>query len=140
MPSPPLPDEEVALRRKTFASSSEIAEQVRTFINDVCCDDRVWQTSKIGRHTSKTSGRSSTSRRSLLKKLKMVSSHDLEAFIDCLTAILKAAYAIVVRSSEYDLSPDMLDDIVARTVAFERGNGSGRKRDRDEEDEYGPDD
>ena len=53
-----------------------------------------------------------------------------------------AAYAIVVRSSEYELSPDMLDDIVERTVttlSAEGGRGGGgrkrgRENDSDEDD------
>ena len=51
-----------------------------------------------------------------------------------------AAYAIAVRSSEYDLPPDILDDIVARTVSTTYGgNEAGRRnRTRDEdEDDYG---
>ncbi|GJE87756.1 translin-associated factor-X domain-containing protein [Phanerochaete sordida] len=67
-----------------------------------------------------------------LRKKQNVTSQSLEKIED-------AAYAIMVRSSEYDLSPDMLDDIVARTVSFEHGNGSGRKRGRDYEGEDGPD-
>lgn len=49
-----------------------------------------------------------------------------------------AAYAIVVRSSEYELSPEMLDDLVARTVSSSQGGGSRQKgRDDDEDmDEY----
>ncbi len=46
-----------------------------------------------------------------------------------------AAYAIVVRSSEYDLSPEMLDDIVARTIS----NFGGRLKPCDyneDEEEY----
>ncbi len=43
-----------------------------------------------------------------------------------------AAYAIVVRTSEYDLSPEMLDDLVAQTLA---GNERKRKG-RDSDDEF----
>jgi len=45
-----------------------------------------------------------------------------------------AAYTIVVRSSEYDLSPEMLDDIVARTISnFEgRLNRCDYKEDEEE--------
>lgn len=40
------------------------------------------------------------------------------------------AYAIAVRSSEYDLPPELLDDIVERTVT-EAGFGGGEdERDR----------
>jgi len=67
-----------------------------------------------------------------LRKKQTVTSQSLEKIED-------AAYAIMVRSSEYDLSPDMLDDIVARTVSFDGGSGIGRKRGRDY-DEDGPDD
>lgn len=65
-----------------------------------------------------------------LRKKQNVTTQSLEKIED-------AAYAIAVRSSEYDLSPDMLDDIVARTVSLESGNRSGQKRGR-EEDEDGP--
>ena len=49
-------------------------------------------------------------------------SHDLmllilsQDLLFCQSPFL-AAYAIVVRSSEYDLPPDMLDDIVAQSVS-----------------------
>ncbi|KAI0050701.1 Translin [Auriscalpium vulgare] len=62
-----------------------------------------------------------------------------------LRKIEEAAYAIVVRSSEYDLTPEQLDDIVGQAVsghgdAFDEPHGSGRRRGRgensDEFDEY----
>ncbi|EKM60850.1 uncharacterized protein PHACADRAFT_84062 [Phanerochaete carnosa HHB-10118-sp] len=67
-----------------------------------------------------------------LRKKQNVTSQSLEKIED-------AAYAIVVRSSEYDLSPDMLDDIVARAISFHGVSGNGRGRGRDY-DEDGPDD
>ncbi|PPQ71609.1 hypothetical protein CVT26_010544 [Gymnopilus dilepis] len=45
-----------------------------------------------------------------LSKKQAVTAQSLEKIED-------AAYAIVVRSSEYDLPPDMLDDIVAQSVS-----------------------
>lgn len=53
---------------------------------------------------------------------------------------IKAAYAIAVRSSEYDLPPELLDDIVARTVSIAGGGNEPPRRKRgredDDEDEY----
>lgn len=40
-----------------------------------------------------------------------------------------AAYAIAVRSSEYDLPPEMLDDIAAM-VSSSYGRGSGEEQGR----------
>lgn len=48
-----------------------------------------------------------------------------------LLVYLLAAYAIVVRSSEYDLSPEMLDDLVASTVSsydYEGGRDSNKRK------------
>ena len=42
------------------------------------------------------------------------------------TSVSSVAYAIAVRSSEYDLPPELLDDIVERTVS---AAGSGRRGD-----------
>ncbi len=48
-----------------------------------------------------------------------------------------AVYAIVVRSSEYDLPPEMLDDIVSRTFSNSAGDRKGhRRRNADSEDEF----
>ncbi|TCD70677.1 hypothetical protein EIP91_002401 [Steccherinum ochraceum] len=69
-----------------------------------------------------------------LRKKQNVTAQSLEKIED-------AAYTIAVRSSEYDIPLDMLDDFVARTVAMESGGG-GKKRprdgdhDRDADDEY----
>ncbi|KZT74853.1 Translin [Daedalea quercina L-15889] len=52
-----------------------------------------------------------------LRKKQQVTSQSLEKIED-------VAYAITVRSSEYDLPPELLDDIVERTV-LEAGFGSG---------------
>lgn len=46
-----------------------------------------------------------------------------------------AAYAIVVRSSEYDLSPEMLDDIVAKSISSYSGQTFGRRREADNSDD-----
>jgi len=47
-----------------------------------------------------------------------------------------AAYAIAVRTSEYDLPEDLLDDIVERVVTDVRsGNGRRRGRGREYEEE-----
>lgn len=59
-----------------------------------------------------------------------------------------AAYAIAVRTSEYDLPPELLDDIVGRTVSGfsgsgdsygggggDGGRGGARKRGRVDEEE-----
>lgn len=48
------------------------------------------------------------------------------------------AYAIVVRSSEYDMPPEMLDDLVEQAVSHSGyggagEEGSGRRRGRGEE-------
>jgi len=52
--------------------------------------------------------------RELCKK-QAVTSQSLEKIED-------AAYAIVVRSSEYDLSPEMLEDIVGQSISSYRGS------------------
>jgi hypothetical protein len=44
--------------------------------------------------------------------------------------LFTAAYAVAVRGSEYDLPPEMLDDLVAQTTArFNMGDGLRRERD-----------
>ncbi|KAF9821824.1 hypothetical protein IEO21_00254 [Rhodonia placenta] len=60
-----------------------------------------------------------------LRKKQQVTSQSLEKIED-------VAYAIAVRSSEYDLPPELLDDIVDRTVSTTAygGNGDGRDRRR----------
>jgi len=63
-----------------------------------------------------------------LRKKQFVTSQSLEKIED-------AAYAVVVRCSEYDLPPDMLDDIVARTVSNTYG-GDGGRRTKFRDDEY----
>ncbi|KJA26009.1 hypothetical protein HYPSUDRAFT_133732 [Hypholoma sublateritium FD-334 SS-4] len=68
-----------------------------------------------------------------LKKKQSVTSQSLEKIED-------AAYAIMVRTSEYDLSPEMLDDIVAQSISSYRDTsrqavGRGRGDDlSDDED------
>lgn len=72
----------------------------------------------------------------------MVSTVSMSHVLDAYDRSSIAAYAIVVRSSEYELSPDMLDDIVERTVttlSAEGGRGGGgrkrgRENDSDEDD------
>jgi hypothetical protein len=49
--------------------------------------------------------------------------------------LIPAAYAIVVRSSEYDLSPEMLDDIVAKSISSYSGQTFGRRREADNSDD-----
>ena len=55
--------------------------------------------------------------------------------------LIPAAYAIVVRSSEYDLSPEMLDDIVAKSISSysdnlpETGQFPGHRRKADNGDD-----
>jgi hypothetical protein len=49
--------------------------------------------------------------------------------------LIPAAYAIVVRSSEYDLSPEMLDDIVATSISSYGGQTFGRRREADNSDD-----
>ncbi|KAH9947694.1 Translin [Amylocystis lapponica] len=73
-----------------------------------------------------------------LRKKQTVTSQSL-------TKIEDVAYAITVRSSEYDVPPEILDDIVARTVSAHGGDRDGRPsgrresrrrdEDQDEEDE-----
>lgn len=68
--------------------------------------------------------------------------HDLPNFT--------AAYAIFVRSSEYDLPPEMLDDIVAQSISSYNASShttnpaqrkqAGRRRDYDSDDESNNDD
>lgn len=45
-----------------------------------------------------------------------------------------AAYAIVVRGSEYDLPPDMLDDIVARSISSFGSSNDYRQQDVERHD------
>ncbi|KAL6304180.1 Translin [Sparassis latifolia] len=58
-----------------------------------------------------------------LRKKQAVTSQSLEKIED-------VAYAIAVRSSEYDLPPEILDDIVARTVSSAAYSGSQGDRRR----------
>ncbi|KAH9937453.1 Translin [Fomitopsis serialis] len=58
-----------------------------------------------------------------LRKKQQVTSQSLEKIED-------VAYAIAVRSSEYDLPPELLDDIVERTVAEAGFGGDDRDRRR----------
>ncbi|KAF9472469.1 Translin [Pholiota conissans] len=51
-----------------------------------------------------------------LKKKQSVTSQSLEKIED-------AAYTIMVRTSEYDLSPEMLDDIVTQSISSYIGTG-----------------
>lgn len=57
-----------------------------------------------------------------------------------LSLLLPAAYAIVVRGSEYDVAPEMLDDIVAISVSTfdgrDRRHKRGRKAEDDEDDAF----
>ena len=57
---------------------------------------------------------------------------------DCLSA----TYTVAVRSSEYDLPPEMLDDLVARTVSSAYGGdgGGSTRRKRGREDDQDEDD
>ncbi|KAJ7462722.1 Translin [Mycena galericulata] len=58
-----------------------------------------------------------------LSKKQSVTANSLEK-------IEAAAYAVAVRGSEYDLPPEMLDDLVAQTTAkFNIGDGLRRERD-----------
>ncbi|PSR73170.1 hypothetical protein PHLCEN_2v10982 [Hermanssonia centrifuga] len=72
-----------------------------------------------------------------LRKKQVVTSQSLEKIEDEI-----AAYAIAVRCSEYDLPPELMDDIVARTVSTSVGSGgaesNSRKKGRNDgfEDEY----
>jgi hypothetical protein len=55
-----------------------------------------------------------------------------------LNLVFLAAYAIVVRGSEYDVAPEILDDIVAISVSTfgkDRRHKRGRKGEDDEDDE-----
>ncbi|THH32327.1 hypothetical protein EUX98_g1863 [Antrodiella citrinella] len=65
-----------------------------------------------------------------LRKKQQVTTQSLEKIED-------AAYAIAVRTSEYDIPPELLDDIVARSVVSEGGGNSGRKRTREGEFDEG---
>jgi hypothetical protein len=51
---------------------------------------------------------------------------------------LAAVYAIVVRSSEYDLPPEMLDDIISRSLpSLTSGSGKAKRgRDAGSDDEH----
>ncbi|KAJ7139786.1 Translin [Mycena epipterygia] len=60
-----------------------------------------------------------------LAKKQSVTANSLEK-------IEAAAYAVAVRGSEYDLPPEMLDDLVAQTTAkFNMGDGPRRERDEE---------
>ncbi|EDR15427.1 uncharacterized protein LACBIDRAFT_301742 [Laccaria bicolor S238N-H82] len=59
-----------------------------------------------------------------LKKKQYVTAQSLEKIED-------AAYAIFVRSSEYDLSPEMLDDIVAQAISSYSTDGLSARSRRD---------
>jgi len=66
-----------------------------------------------------------------LKKKQSVTTQSLEKIED-------AAYAIMVRTSEYDLSPEMLDDIVAQSISSYRDTSRqavGRRRGDDVSDD-----
>ncbi|KAF8203232.1 Translin [Pholiota molesta] len=70
-----------------------------------------------------------------LKKKQSVTTQSLEKIED-------AAYAIMVRTSEYDLSPEMLDDIVVQSISSYRdtgrqpaGRGRGDRMSDDDDDE-----
>ncbi|KAF8845328.1 Translin [Paxillus ammoniavirescens] len=55
-----------------------------------------------------------------LRKKQIVTNQSLEKIED-------AVYAIVVRSSEYDLPPEMLDDIISRSIpSFASGSGKAK--------------
>jgi len=62
----------------------------------------------------------------LWKKLKMVNYLYLPA--NRSSVFLAAAYAIVVRGSEYDLPPERLDDIVVLSVSSFSGRDRQHKR------------
>ncbi|KAK0473260.1 Translin [Armillaria novae-zelandiae] len=65
-----------------------------------------------------------------LSKKQRVTAQSLQKIED-------AVYAIVVRSSEYDLPPEMLDDIVSQTFSNSASDRRGHKRRyADSEDEY----
>ncbi|KAK0456355.1 Translin [Armillaria borealis] len=65
-----------------------------------------------------------------LSKKQSVTAQSLQKIED-------AVYAIVVRSSEYDLPPEMLDDIVSQTFSNSAGDRRGhRRRNADSEDEF----
>ncbi|KAH8100500.1 Translin family-domain-containing protein [Cristinia sonorae] len=55
-----------------------------------------------------------------LRKKQSVTSSSLEKIED-------AAYAIAVRASEYDVPPEMLDDIIVRSVTSEDGGSRNRR-------------
>lgn len=60
-------------------------------------------------------------------------SVDISSLEETVSCSYLAAYAIMVRSSEYDMAPDVLDDIVERTVSSSRGqDGRNRQRQSDE--------
>ncbi|KAK0465276.1 Translin [Desarmillaria tabescens] len=64
-----------------------------------------------------------------LSKKQSVTAQSLQKIED-------AVYAIVVRSSEYDLPPEMLDDIVSQTFSDSSGDRRSRRRNADSEDEF----
>ncbi|KAL4243083.1 translin family protein [Abortiporus biennis] len=66
-----------------------------------------------------------------LRKKQNVTSQSLEKIED-------AAYALAVRSSEYDLPPEILDDLVQRAIINTTSGDGKRKRDREDEfeDDY----
>ncbi|KAF9243875.1 Translin [Melanogaster broomeanus] len=70
-----------------------------------------------------------------LRKKQIVTNQSLEKIED-------AVYAIVVRSSEYDLPPEMVDDIISRSLpSFTSGSGKAKRSrvvgsDDEHEDDY----
>jgi len=68
-----------------------------------------------------------------LRKKQVVTAQSLEKIED-------VAYEIAVRSSEYDLPPELLDDIVDRTVSTAAYGGSDVDRDRRRKGGRGRDD
>lgn len=73
----------------------------------------------------------------MVRKIKhsYLLSEILTSFPFPVICYLLAAYAIVVRSSEYDLPPEMLDDIVALSLSRFGGNRpSGLDLDVDHEE------
>ncbi|KIJ68664.1 hypothetical protein HYDPIDRAFT_106900 [Hydnomerulius pinastri MD-312] len=58
-----------------------------------------------------------------LRKKQTVTNQSLEKIED-------AVYAIVVRSSEYDLPPEMLDDIISQSISSFTSGGGRTKRNR----------
>lgn len=64
-----------------------------------------------------------------LRKKQLVTAQSLEKIED-------AVYAIVLRSSEYDLAPKILDDIISQSISnFTYRGGKGLRRDFSSDDE-----